>query len=246
MSTISSAVAWHELECGRYTADLALWESLAERRAGPILEIGAGTGRVTLHLAAQGHPVTALDRDQDLLDELARRAGDSGANVTLELADARDFQLTQRFALILAPMQTIQILGGSVGRARFLACAAAHLEPGGRLAVAITERFELYDGRRGNQTALPPPDVQERSGTVYISQPTAVRRLSQAFALDRRRETLAADGERTLELHQDLLDELSAERLEREAKSAGLHAAGRVQIPATDDHVGSLVVMLDA
>jgi SAM-dependent methyltransferase len=241
----SSAVAWHELECGRYTADLPLWRGLAEGQAGPILEIGAGTGRVALDLAAHGHQVTALDLDPDLLDELALRARGIGAKINVEVADARDFHLAERFGLILAPMQTIQILGGSPGRARFMACAAAHLEPGGRLAAAITEHFDLYDWRRGHEIALPDPDVQERSGTVYLSQPTAVRRLGQGIALDRRREMLAADGARTVELHQDLLDELTAERLEGEASLAGLRPAGRVQIPATGDHVGSLVVMLD-
>jgi SAM-dependent methyltransferase len=246
MRTISSAVVWHELECGRYTADLPLWRGLAERANGPILEIGAGTGRVAIDLASRGHQVTALDHDQELLDELARRAEQLGACITVAVGDARDFRLDHRFALILAPMQTVQVLGGASGRRRFLACAAAHLGPKGRLAVAISERFELYDARGRDGYALPPPDVQERSGTVYVSQPTAVRQVGETIVLERRRETLVGAGGRTVELHQDQLDRLSAAWLEREAAVAGLRASGRVEIPATGDHVGSLVVMLDA
>jgi SAM-dependent methyltransferase len=246
VKTISSAVVWHELECGRYTADLPLWRELAERATGSTLEIGAGTGRVAIDLAGQGHRVTALDHDHELLDELARRAEQLGAGITVAVADARDFRLDERFALILAPMQTVQVLGGASGRSRFLACAAAQLRPGGRLAVAISEHFELYDARGRDGFALPAPDVQERSGTVYISQPTAVRQVGDTIVLERRREVLAGAGGRTVELHQDRLDQLTAGRLEREAALAGLRAAGRVEIPATGDHVGSLVVMLDA
>lgn len=245
MNAAPPAVVWHELECGPYTADLPLWRRLADRRQGPILEIGAGTGRVSIDLAGRGHRVTALDHDQDLLDELARRAGLQGASVRPVLADARDFRLEERFILILAPMQTVQILGGESGRARFLGCASSHLSPGGRLAVAISERFELYDGRQHDAARLPWPDVQERSGTVYVSQPTAVRREGEAFVLERRREALSAGGERTVEVHQDRLSRLDALALEREAAAFGLRAGGRVEIPATEDHVGSLVVMLD-
>ncbi len=67
-------VIWHDLECGGYVADLPLWRELARERGGPILDVGAGTGRVALDLARNGHEVTALDRDPELLDALRRRA----------------------------------------------------------------------------------------------------------------------------------------------------------------------------
>ena len=60
------------MECGRYVADLALWQELAARERGPVLDVGAGTGRVALDLARAGHAVTALDREPELLAALAR------------------------------------------------------------------------------------------------------------------------------------------------------------------------------
>jgi len=59
-------VIWHDVECGAYAADLPLWRDLAISHAGPVLDVGAGTGRVSLHLAGQGHRVVALDRGLEL------------------------------------------------------------------------------------------------------------------------------------------------------------------------------------
>ena len=64
----SSEVIWHDLECGWYRADLPLWRELAAQHPGPVLEIGAGSGRVALELARAGHAVTALERERVLLD----------------------------------------------------------------------------------------------------------------------------------------------------------------------------------
>jgi SAM-dependent methyltransferase len=235
------SVIWHDIECGAYSADLELWRSLAQERGDPVLDVGAGTGRVTLDLGRRGHRVTALDRDPALINELRRRA--EGLPVTGVAADARDFELDERFALVIVPMQTIQLLGGSDGRTRFLKRAHRHMAAGGRLAVAITDTLELYDAADG--LPIPLPDIRERDGVVYSSQPTAVREEDDGFVLERLRETVTADGHRLAEHDVIRLDGLGADQLEREALAAGLAAAGRRAIPATQDHVGSLVVMFD-
>jgi len=240
---MSLHVLWHDLECGRYTADLALWRELAGEVGGPVLDLGAGSGRVSLDLARAGHDVTALDLDPLLLDALAQRAAAADLTVATVEADARDFALAGRFALVLAPMQTIQLLGGPQGRAGFLRSALAALRPGGLLACALADALEGFDAEH---TEAPLPDVLERDGWVYASQPVAVRPDAHGTTIERIRQTVAPDGARTAEGDTIVLDRLDGDALEAEGVALGFHAAGRRFVEMTDEHVGSEVVLLAA
>ncbi len=239
---MSNAI-WHDLECGSYTADLTFWKALAQRTGGPVLDVGAGTGRIALALARDGHEVTAIDLDDELLGELRERAGD--LQVSTLVADARAFWLEASFPLIVVPMQTIQLLGGAEGRASFLECAVHHLESPGVLAIAIADELELFDVTSGTVPG-PLPDVTEHDGVVYSSRPVAVRADGDGFILERRRETVTAEGQLSTEENLIRLDRVDADTIEREAEAAGLRPASRLEIAATDEYVGSTVVMLRA
>jgi SAM-dependent methyltransferase len=237
--SFSPLVVWHDVECGGYTADLPLWRDLAIEEAGPggrILDVGAGTGRVTLDLAAAGFAVTALDSDPVLLAALAARAG--GLDVRTVAADAASFALGAAFPLIIVPMQTVQLLPG---RAGFLACAAAHLAPGGLLAVAVTGPIEDFDGEQG---LLPAPDVGRVGGFSFASQPTAVRALPAATRIERVRSTVGPDGAIAQEEDVIELAHVTVARLQDEARAAGLEPEPARTIAPTAEHVGSEVVLL--
>jgi SAM-dependent methyltransferase len=253
--TPSPAVVWHDVECGRYVADLELWDELAALEEGPILDVGAGTGRVALRLALAGHSVTALDHDPDLLVALAERARAAGLTVETVVADAADFDLDEgvpigtscrrtdrhTFGLIIVPMQTIQLLPGPEARAGFLASARRHLAPGGVLAAAIADALEGFDAEHSE---LPAPDVAEQDGWRFVSQPVAVRELPAALRIERIREAVAPGGERTAEGDAVELARLTAGDLEEEGRAAGFHPEPARHVPATEEHVGSHVVML--
>jgi SAM-dependent methyltransferase len=224
-----ASVIWHEVECGGYAADLILWEELATQSQGPILDLGCGTGRVSLHLARRGHEVLGLDRDPTLIAAL------DGA----ELGDARDFDLDRQFALVLAPMQLLQLFDGTEQRRRCLRCVAAHLAPGGLAAFAIVESMpEPVDA------ASPLPDTREVDGWVYSSLPVDAQVGADSIRVRRLRQTVSPRGELEEELHEIGLLSLDSATLEDEAREAGLRPAGRRPIPPTDAHVGSTVVLL--
>ena len=229
------AVIWHEIECHAYRADLPLWRELAQAEAGPILDVGAGTGRVALDLAAAGHEVVALDVDPVLLAEIE--------GVETVVADAQAFEIgspPQTFGLIVVPMQTIQLLAD---RPAFFGCARRHTAPGGLLAIAIADAMEAF-GVGGDISVLPEPDVAELDGWRFSSQPVALRERDGVMLIDRVRTTWSPDGRRASEADRIALAALDADTLEREAEA--FTAEPRRQIDPTDDHVGSTVVMLRA
>jgi SAM-dependent methyltransferase len=234
-------VLWHDLECGGYDLDLPLWRRLADREGDPVLDVGAGTGRVALDLARRGHEVVALDRERTLLHALAQRAAGAGVDVETALADARDFDLGRRFALVLVPMQTLQLLGGRDGRARFLARARAHLAPGGLLAAALADALDAFDAEHD---VPPAPERRDVDGVVYASQSVAVRDLGERAAIERVREVVARDGTRTVSDDVIELDRLDVGELAAEATALGLRAEPPARIAASDDYVGSTVAML--
>ncbi|HKG04337.1 MAG TPA: class I SAM-dependent methyltransferase [Conexibacter sp.] len=239
-------VLWHELECGRYAQDLPLWRELAAEVGDPILDLGAGSGRVSLDLARAGYEVVALDVDPVLLSALGEHARAAGLSVETVLADARNFAsvLAPRdFALVLAPMQTIQLLGGPDGRTGLLRNALDRLRPGCLLACALADAFEGFDAEH---TEPPLPDLLEQDGWVYASHPVAVRPGADATTIERIRQTVAPDGARTAEGDVVRLDKLDGDTLEAEGVAVGFMAAGRRFIEMTDEHVGSEVVLLAA
>lgn len=234
------AVIWHDVENGGYDADLPLWRELARDAGGPILDLGAGTGRVALDLAAAGHDVTALDSDPVLLDELAARARGRRLDVRCIAADARAPGAIGRFALIIAPMQLVQILGAEPGRAALLQGVAASLDPGGAFAAAISDLDEAIPA---GDAAPPLPDVGEREGWIYSSLPLDVRPEPGGIAVEWLRQVVSPAGELTERRHTQRLESLAPDELEREAAAHGLRPAARHEIDHTADYIGSTVIV---
>lgn len=238
----SERVIWHDVECGGYEADLPLWEELARGGGGPVLELGCGAGRVVVHLArATGELVIGLDSDDELVAAVWDRA--SGLEGDAEFGDVRGFDLHARFKLVLAPMQLIQLLPERTDRICCLSCVADHLEPGGHAAFAIVEDVSPPE----DEAVAPPiPDVRQIDGWVYSSLPFPPELHDGAIVLRRLRQTVAPDGKLSEETNEVVLQELTAETLEQEAMEMGLRPIERRQIPATDAHMGSTVVLLEA
>lgn len=101
---------------------------------GRVLELGCGTGRICLPLAATGLVVEALDASPAMLDRL--RAKPVEAGLTVHEADMADFSLaTEPFAIAFVAFNTFFNLTTEAAQRDCLAAVAAHLEHGGRLAL---------------------------------------------------------------------------------------------------------------
>jgi SAM-dependent methyltransferase len=240
---VNEAAIWHDVECGAYADDLPLWDELAAAAAGPVLDLGCGTGRVALHLARRGASVDAVDLEGALISELERRAGLEDLRIGTYVQDVRELALGRReFTLAVAAMQLIQLLDDAAQRRRALERIAAHLAPGGVVAIAIVE--DVPEGEASGESQ-PLPDVRELDGWLYSSLPLEVATPNGSIDVRRLRQTVSPSGELSEQTHEIRLTAIDAATLEGEARALGLSPAGRRAIGESDAHVGSTVVLLE-
>jgi SAM-dependent methyltransferase len=241
------AVVWHDLECGSESLDLPLYSELAGRFAKdlPILDLGCGTGRVSLHLAREGHEMIGVDRDPALVGAFNERASEAGLPARAVAADVRTLALRRAFKLVIAPMQLIELLGDATERLDALHRIAGHLAPGGHAALGIVEPSVL-EPPPGQEWADPEvlPDVREIHDWVYASRPLMASPGARGVVVKRLRQRVSPRGEVTEEEHSEILDLIDADRLEQEARLAGLFPVERRPIEAGYGFAPSTVVVV--
>jgi SAM-dependent methyltransferase len=121
--------------------DVRFFVELAKETGGPVLEFGAGSGRVTLALAKAGVSVTAVDASKPMLDALDARLQKIGAKVRslveTKKGDMRRVRAGNTYPLVLATFNVVGHLKSFHDMARFLRNAKAHLSAGGLLAFDV-------------------------------------------------------------------------------------------------------------
>jgi SAM-dependent methyltransferase len=143
--------ALYDWECehvaGRRDQDVDFYAGLVSELGGQAwaLELACGTGRVSVPLAerARGARVVGLDIDHAMLAAARSRALAAGSRtrhrVALVRADMRRFALARAFDLVAIPYNSLQLLHDDADVAACVECAAAHLGPGGVLALEVTD-----------------------------------------------------------------------------------------------------------
>jgi SAM-dependent methyltransferase len=109
---------------------------------GPAVEIGSGTGRVTLPLA-EHVPVLAVDASEEMTRQLAKKTGD--LPITPITADAAHYVAGRRVDLVCALFNTFFLLASEATQRAFLRNAARMLTDQGTLLI---ETFIPRPGQR--------------------------------------------------------------------------------------------------
>ncbi|HNW60527.1 MAG TPA: class I SAM-dependent methyltransferase [bacterium] len=132
---------FYDLEYSLKEDDLPFYLDLADRFPGPVLEIGAGTGRVTFELAAAGCEIWGLDDSAKMLaiaEKKRLQHPETAARVHLAQGDMRDFTLSHKFGLCIIPFRAFLHNLTQSDQLATLAAIRRHLKPGGMLA------FDLF------------------------------------------------------------------------------------------------------
>jgi precorrin-6B methylase 2 len=245
---------WQQVEFGSYEADLPLWSELAEAADGPVLELGAGAGRVCVQIAAgfakeasaDGPALIALERDEELLEELERQAESSRVDIAVvraDLASPEELRLPARPSLAIGPLHVIQLLD-ETSRPPLLSRLRELVAPGATIALTVVDESTLLSTGTASRQIL--PDMREIDGWVFSSEPLWVQVGEDTLTVRRIRERVSPEGRIERQVHDELLYRVSPERLEGEAEGVGLAPAGRLQITYGPDEADSTVVLLEA
>ena len=126
--------------------DVPFWRRIAREAHGPVLELGCGTGRVSLPLTRAGVMLVGIDRSARMLARAARRAKSmrhrrsAGARGRLHLVrgDIRALPFASRkFAMVLAPYGVLQSLLRDRDLGATLQSVASVLRPGGSFGIDL-------------------------------------------------------------------------------------------------------------
>jgi SAM-dependent methyltransferase len=119
------------------TGDSAFYARLAEKTGGPVLELGCGTGRALLPIAATGVECVGIDASPAMLEVLRQK--NPPQNLEFQEGMLETFSLDRRFRLIFSAFRVFQHLTTVEQQLACLQRVRAHLAPDGLFA------FDVFD-----------------------------------------------------------------------------------------------------
>jgi SAM-dependent methyltransferase len=141
------------------SGDAAFYRGLAQEANGPVLELGCGTGRILLPIAALGIPCVGVDASPAMLAALRAKGPPSNLELIqgrMESVDLGD----RRFGLVICPFRAFQHLLDVPSQLATLANIRQHLAPGGAFA------FDLFDPKLAWLAS--PPDTERLQATFML------------------------------------------------------------------------------
>jgi SAM-dependent methyltransferase len=117
--------------------DVGFYLAEARRAGGPVVELGVGTGRIAVPIAADGTRVIGIDSSRGMLDVCARRAALAGVELDLRVGDLRDPPVDEQVPLVICPFRSLLHMQTDEERCRVLRAAYHLLLPGGRFVFDV-------------------------------------------------------------------------------------------------------------
>lgn len=182
--------AWADLYDWAHTLkeDIPFWVREAKASGGPVLELGCGTGRVTVPVAQAGVPITGVDNSSAMLSRArakARKLGLAKEALEFRRGDMRDFRLGRKFPLVIIPFRSFQLLLSVADQRQALENIKRHLTPEGRLIIDLfvpdqerliressepVFRREIVDGATGRRLRLSEQNRHDPFGQIIYAR----------------------------------------------------------------------------
>jgi ubiquinone/menaquinone biosynthesis C-methylase UbiE len=112
--------------------DVSFYVEEAVRSGGPVLELGVGTGRIAIPVAAAGIEVIGVDLSAGMLEVARERAELAGVELDLRQGDMRKPPVDSEFPLVLIPFRSMLHMESDADRRTVLQAVTRVLAPGGR------------------------------------------------------------------------------------------------------------------
>ena len=151
--------------------DLAFYTGLAKSAGGPVLELGCGTGRVSLAIAAEGVDVVGVDISPRMIEAAQAKAAERKLTerCIFQTGDMADVRLAGSYPLVIMPFRSFQSMLTVEEQKGALATVAAHLPAGGTFALDI---FQPDIGQLGVERDETVPfhvrDVKQPGGGTIV------------------------------------------------------------------------------
>jgi SAM-dependent methyltransferase len=117
--------------------DVGFYLDEARRSGGPVVELGVGTGRIAVPLAAEGIRVIGIDSSRGMLDVCARRAALAGVELDLRVGDLREPPVSERVPLVICPFRSLLHMHTDEDRRSVLESVRRLLLPGGHFVFDV-------------------------------------------------------------------------------------------------------------
>lgn len=182
------------------TQDVAFYSKAAKQYGDPVLELGCGTGRITLAIAEAGYRVVGLDISGKMLKRAAEKRSrlrrEAQERIHLFQGDMTKFDLGEKFRSIIIPFRPFQHLLETEQQIQCLECIRRHLGPRGRLIADFfqTDAQHMHDPKFLDESLLVEYDMPEGRHVALSERVAAFRRALQRNDVEMIFRVTHADG----------------------------------------------------
>ncbi|KAB2857424.1 MAG: class I SAM-dependent methyltransferase [Bauldia sp.] len=162
---------------GRSFGDIEYYRQRLEGCGGPVLEPAVGNGRIFVPLLEAGFEMEGFDASEEMLGYCREECRRRGLAAGLSRRTFEDFAYDRRFAAIILPLGSFQLVTDTPTAMAVLARFRDHLRPGGRLILDI-DPIGAFLGPSGSIRSWTTPEgelltlTDDRVETDHVAQTT--------------------------------------------------------------------------